>query len=57
MQCHVHSAPLTHAAAAVEIGGSLAAGATALVLLAWAMAGLVLALPILYRMAGHELGA
>ncbi|GAA3658005.1 ABC transporter permease [Nonomuraea antimicrobica] len=53
----MRSALLPDAAAAAEIGGSWRPVETTLVLLAWAVAGLVLAPPILRRMARRESGS
>ena len=53
----MRSALLPDAAAAVEIGGSWRPLATAAVLGAWAVAGLVLAPVVLRRMAGRESGS
>ncbi|TYB54187.1 ABC transporter permease [Nonomuraea sp. PA05] len=53
----MRSALLPDAAAAAEIGGSWRPVETTLVLLAWAVAGLLLAPPILRRMARRESGS
>lgn len=53
----MRSALLPDAAAAAEIGGSWRPVETTLVLLAWAVVGLVLAPPILRRMARRESGS
>ncbi|WP_113700237.1 ABC transporter permease [Nonomuraea lactucae] len=53
----MRSALLPDAAAAVEIGGSWRPVETVVVLVAWAVAGLLLAPPILRRMARRESGS
>ncbi|GAA2207006.1 ABC transporter permease [Nonomuraea monospora] len=53
----MRSALLPDAAAAAEIGGSWRPVETTLVLLVWAVAGLLAAPPILRRMAGRESGS
>ncbi|MGW3344291.1 ABC transporter permease [Nonomuraea rubra] len=53
----MRSALMPDAAAAAEIGGSWRPVETTLVLLAWAVAGLLLAPPILRRMARRESGS
>lgn len=53
----MRSALLPVAAAAAELGGLWRPVETTLVLLAWAVAGLVLAPPILRRMARRESGS
>ena len=53
----MRSALLPDAAAAAELGGSWRPVETTLVLLAWAVAGLALAPPILRRMARRESGS
>ncbi|MEU8249182.1 ABC transporter permease [Nonomuraea sp. NPDC048916] len=53
----MRSALLPDSAAAVEIGGSWRPGATMAVLIAWSVAGLLIAPPVLRRMARRESGS
>ncbi|MEV0592230.1 hypothetical protein [Nonomuraea cavernae] len=53
----MRSALLPDSAAAVEIGGSWRPGMTMAVLIAWSVAGLLIAPPVLCRMARRESGS